>query len=142
MWGDWTYFYTLYPGKRAEGSYCAGGYSFGQVTALPSSLPIVTVRVGARPVGVKALVDTGCSVTILASHLVSISSGASVVVAFDGRKVECQGTTDVELWVSDRPVKVRAVVADKVVNGIDVVMGMNVIFQMIRRMNQMIFYET
>ena len=78
----------------------------------------------------RALVDTGCSATIVASHLVSVSCGTSVIVAFDGRKVDCKGTSDVELHVSGRSVRVRAVVADKVIDGIGVVMGMDVIGQL------------
>ena len=97
MWRNWTYIHTLRPGKRTDGGYCAGGHPFKQVTALPCSLPVVTVKVGGK--GVQALVDTGCSATIVASHLVSGSSGTSVIVAFDGRKVDCKGTSDVELWV-------------------------------------------
>ena len=89
---------------------------------------MVTVKVGGK--GVQALVDTGCSATIVASHLVSGSSGTSVIVAFDGRKVDCKGTSDVELWVCGRPVGVRAVVADRIIDGIGVVMGMDVIGQL------------
>ena len=46
-------------------------------------VPEVAV-VAVKGKGVQALVDTGCSPAILASHLVSGSCGTSVIVAFDG----------------------------------------------------------
>ena len=80
--------------------------------------------------GAQGLVGTGCSTTIIASDLVKASGGSVSIMAFDGRKVDCEGTSKVELWVCGKPVTVRAVVAKKVIEGIDVVVGMDAIGQL------------
>ncbi|KAK7063311.1 hypothetical protein SK128_005530, partial [Halocaridina rubra] len=45
----------------------------------------------------RALVDTRCSTTILASRLVKTFKGTCAVVTFDGRRVDCKGVSKVEL---------------------------------------------
>ena len=79
---------------------------------------------------VRALVDTGCSTTVVASRLVDTCEGASSLVAFDGREVECRGRSRVELKVAGVALSVRVIVADNILSGIDVVMGMDVIVRL------------
>ena len=82
---------------------------------------------------VKALVDTGCTTTMVRAHLVRMyerNEQEMYMVAFDGRQVKCHGTCCIRLQVAENPVEVHAVVVDKVVEGIDVVMGMDVIDQL------------
>ena len=74
-----------------------------------------------------ALVDTGCTRTIVSSGLVENVGGVSVIVAFDGRKVRCKGSSTVELCVHGSCVQAVVAVADEIVEGIGVVMGMDVI---------------
>ncbi|KAK7084571.1 hypothetical protein SK128_027349, partial [Halocaridina rubra] len=109
-----------------QGGYCAGGYPYERVKALPCTLPIVTVKVEDKEA--QALVDTGCS--NLASRLVKSFKGTCANVTFDGRKVDCKSVSEVELLVGEKRVKVNAVVADKIIEGIDFVMGMDVIGQL------------
>ena len=111
-----------------ESSYCAGSYSYNQVKALPSSLPQVEVLVKGKRA--KALVDTGCSTTVVAAHLVDNCSGTCSLVAFDGREVQCKGTSTIEFGVRGVQMRIRVIVASNIVNGIDVVMGMDVIGQL------------
>ena len=47
--------------------------------------------------------------------------------AFDGREVKCKGECWIELVVDGMHLKVEAIVVDEIVNGVDVVMGMDVI---------------
>ncbi|KAK7082128.1 hypothetical protein SK128_023974, partial [Halocaridina rubra] len=50
----------------------------------------------------RSLVDTECSITILASRLVKSSRGTCAFVTFDGRKVNCKRISEVELLVGER----------------------------------------
>ncbi|KAK7067346.1 hypothetical protein SK128_010310 [Halocaridina rubra] len=105
--------------------YCTGGYPFERVKALPCTLPVGTVKVEDKEA--QALVDSGCFATILASLLVKSLIGTCAIMIFDDRKVDCKGVSEVELLVGEKQVKVNAIVADKIIEGIDVVMGMDVI---------------
>ena len=55
-----------------------------------------------------------CSVR---SKLVDSVKGVSRMVAFDGREVECRGTSVLELEVAGMSVRVLAVVTDDLVEG-------------------------
>lgn len=79
----------------------------------------------------RALVDTGCSTTVLVSRLAGKCEGEdNGLVAVDGREIRCKGAKEVELTVRGIRLRVRAIVLDRVVDGIDVVMGMDVISQL------------
>ncbi|KAK7083587.1 hypothetical protein SK128_018224, partial [Halocaridina rubra] len=65
----------------------------------------------------------------MASRLVKSFKGTSVIVTFDGRKVDYKGVSEMELLVGEKRVEINAVMADKIIEGIDVVMGMDVIGQ-------------
>ena len=58
-------------------------------------MPKMSVTVGGRKI--MALVDTGCTTTMVKSHLVTGWNGNGRVIAFDGRKVKCCGTSNIEL---------------------------------------------
>ena len=77
-----------------------------------------------------ALVDTGCSTAVVRTKLAKNISGKCHMAAFDGRIVDCQGTSIVDLEVNGISLKINAVVLDDIVNNIDVVMGMEVIDQL------------
>lgn len=47
--------------------------------------------------------------------------------AFDGREVKCKGECWIELVVDGMHLGVEAVVIDDIVNGVDVVMGMDIV---------------
>lgn len=79
---------------------------------------------------VSALVDTGCTTTIVKASLVQKCERDrtdTYMVAFDGRQVKCCGTCHIGLTVAENQVEVRAVIVDEVVEGIDLVMGIDVI---------------
>ena len=94
-------------------------------------LPVIEVDMGG--VAVNALVDTGCTTTMVRAHLVrecEADEKEMYMVAFDGRQVKCSGTCLVKLVVAERQIEVCAVVVDEVVEGIDVVMGIDIIDQL------------
>ena len=74
--------------------------------------------------------DTGCSTTVVTPRLANGCSGNSSMVAFDGREVPCRGMSLAQVVVRGVPVGVRAIVADKILDGVDLVMGMDAIEQL------------
>ena len=60
-------------------------------------------------------------------RLVNEWEGKSSLVAFDGREIECRGTSWVQLVVDGVPLSARVIVVDSILNGIGVVLGMDVI---------------
>ena len=70
-------------------------------------LPVIEVDMGG--VAVNALVDTGCTTTMVRAHLVrecEADEKEMYMVAFDGRQVKCSGTCLVKLVVAERQVEV------------------------------------
>ena len=78
----------------------------------------------------RALVDTGCTTTMIRSSLVVDQVGESWMSAFDGRKVRCGRERPVNLEVGGTPVEVSAVAIKHLVGDLDVVLGMDVIEQL------------
>ena len=75
--------------------------------------------------------DTDCSTTVLASGIVGEYKGeGGKLVAVDGREIRCEGTRDVELIVQGVRLRVRAIVLGRIVDGVDIVMGMDAIRQL------------
>ena len=94
-------------------------------------LPVIEVYMGSAVVN--ALVDTGCTTTMVKEQLVrsyETDKRETFMVAFDGRQVRCCGMSRIKLNVAKKLVEVSAVVVDEVVEGIDVVMGIDVIDQL------------
>ena len=78
----------------------------------------------------RALVDTGCTTTMVRSSLVGERVGESWMSAFDGRKVRCGGERPMNLEVRRTPVEVSAVAIEHLVGDLDVVLGMDAIEQL------------
>ena len=78
---------------------------------------------------VRRLVDTGCTITVVHSKYVPHCKGGRnfYVKAFNGSQIMCRGTGEVEIVVDGVSVVVVAVVSDQLVDGIDVVLGIDVI---------------
>ena len=93
-----------------------------------TALPIIEVRVEGREV--RALVDTGCTTTMVRSSLVGERVGENWMSAFDGRKVRCGGERPMNLEVRGTPVEVSAVAIEHLVGDLDVVLGMDAIEQL------------
>ena len=79
---------------------------------------------------VRALVDIGCTTTMVRSSFVGDRVGESWMSVFDGRKVRCCGERPVNLEVGGTPVEVSAVAIEHLVGDLDVVLGMDVIEQL------------
>lgn len=88
-------------------------------------LPVIEIFLGNKKI--RALVDTGCSTVVVRTNLVDHVEGRSRMFAFDNREVECRGVSWLDLVVAGTHVKVYAVVVDNIVDGVDVVLGMDVI---------------
>lgn len=79
----------------------------------------------------RALVDSGCSTTVCASRLVGrCTEKGEGLVTVDGREIGCEGTKEVELTVQGTRLRLKVIVLAEVINGIDVVVGMDVISQL------------
>ena len=79
----------------------------------------------------RALVDTGCSTTVLASRLVpKCEEKESSLMAVDGREIVCEGEGNVELTVQGIHLSVKAIILGRLVDGVDVVLGMDAINQL------------
>jgi transposase InsO family protein/ribonuclease HI len=76
---------------------------------------------------VRALVDTGCSKSIVASKLSGVCQGACTVIAVDGSRVRCRGETVVPIAVGGAILRVNCVVAEKLLPGVDAILGMDII---------------
>lgn len=80
---------------------------------------------------VKALVGTGCSTTVMASYLMPKCEGKeSSLMAVDGRETLCEGEENVELTVQGIHLSVNAIILGRLVDGVDLVLGMDAISQL------------
>ena len=76
------------------------------------------------------LVDTGYTTTLINSRLMSGCGRCSTVKAVDGRDIKCKGAWQVEIKVCGIRVKVEAILMNHIIDGIDVIIGMDVINEM------------
>ena len=110
-------------GKRVRGIVCASCFP-----CVSTALPTVDVRVGNQII--RALVDTGCSRTIVARKLVNeVRPSRDIVLSVDGSILRC-GTGYLELAVQDRSIRTRVLVLDSLLSQFDLVLGMDVIQEM------------
>lgn len=93
-----------------------------------SALPIIDILVENEPA--RGLVDTGCSTSVVHSRYVPQCRGDIYISAFDGSQIKCKGANWVNLGVNGECVTVRAVVSNHLVDGVDVVLGVDVIDQL------------
>ena len=77
-----------------------------------------------------ALVYTGCTTTLVTPKIVKDWNGKSRITVVDGRDVDCKGISLVKLVVSGMKLNINAVVTDRMVEGIDLVLGMDAIRQL------------
>ncbi|XP_068224554.1 uncharacterized protein [Palaemon carinicauda] len=115
-------------GKRARGDYCACSRPFDDKKVHLDTLPLIDVWIG--NLTAKGLVDTGCSTSVVHSKFVPRCKGEVYISAFDGSHIKCKVADCVELGVNGKCVTVRAVVSNQLVNGVDVVLGVDVIDQL------------
>ena len=75
----------------------------------------------------RALVDTGCTTTMIHDRFAEVVSGVAIVSAFDGRQVRCKGASNVEITVAGKKMNQDVTVVSEMVEGFDLVLGMDVI---------------
>ena len=75
----------------------------------------------------RALVDTGCSQTIVRSGVVACTEEPKKIIAVDGRIIRCEGEAICDLLVESVLIKVNCLVMKNLVHGIDVILGLDAI---------------
>ena len=130
LWKVWPYDKVLYSdsGKWARGSFCASSYTGNRLKAQYWPLPIIEIVVNNTVM--TALVDTGCTTTLINYRLMSVCGRCGTVIAVDGRDIKCKGARQVEIKVHGVQVKVEAILMNRIIDGIDVIIGMDVINEM------------
>ena len=93
--------------------------------AHPQQMPKQKIAVEGREI--MALIDTGCTTTIVHTTLVGRWKGKGEVVAFDGSRVKCRGRKTVTIDIAERRMRVHAIVTDRLVPGVQAIIGMDVI---------------
>lgn len=91
------------------------------------ALPVIDVYVFGK--NVKALVDTGCSKSVLGPNLCDVEKRSCSIIGVDGRKIECRGEVVAPISVNDRVEWIECVVAEKLFDGIDAILGMDFVNQ-------------
>ena len=125
VWIRGTYVLHLQVGKQVRGD-CSASSSPCAVSGFNSCrLPVIDVTVKGRVV--KGLVDTGCSNTVAKDYLVDNMKGPSSVRTFSGENVLCEGTGWLRMNVHGTDVCVEATGTKKMLAGVDVIIGMDVI---------------
>lgn len=111
-------------GRGASGGGASEGVSAGAATTV-SRVPVIDITVGGQVR--RALVDTGCSNTMIRVGLVDSWEGEVCTKAFDGRVVKGKGVTEIEFEVDGQKVVTKSTVVDKLVGDVDLVLGMDVV---------------
>ena len=92
------------------------------------SVPTLGVLVNDKRV--RVLIDTGCTVTLIRSGLSSDCRGTSTIRAVDGQKVACRGISTVTLEICGQLLNTEAIVMEKMIDVVDIIMGMDVILEL------------
>ena len=89
----------LSPGKWTRGSYCGSSYSIRSTPKLANYVMVEGMKA-------RALVDTGCTITLVTSCLVRSWSGRTHIKAVDGR-VTFRGSSTLTLSVDEEQFKIK-----------------------------------
>ena len=114
-------------GKRITGDCCASSHPTSQAM-YGGLLPSVRVRVG--ECDVSALVDTGCTKSLVHVGIAGECYGQSNLIAFDGTNVRCLGLSKVMLVVNNQTIVTEMMVVESIVCDFKIVLGMDVIKQL------------
>ncbi|GFR63969.1 PiggyBac transposable element-derived protein 3 [Elysia marginata] len=88
-------------------------------------VPVIEVTVNGC--SCRAMVGTGCTMSLVRSGIVNQWTGESTMVAFDGHSLRCKDVAKVIIKVGDSVVDPRETVVDNIVGEVDAVIGMDVI---------------
>ena len=113
--------------EKQEVSCVAGVYKETVGSGL-RGVPVIEVQVNGRKA--KALVDTGCSRTMVRGAMTEVPTGVTMLTAFDGREVCSKGVVSAEIVIGDRQLRQEVMVVDNIVGGIDALLGMDTIGQL------------
>ena len=111
--------------ERENEVSCVTGIFKEIVRSKLSGVPVIDIRINGK--SAKALVDTGCTRTMVCEGLTGRATGETVLAAFDGREVKCKGSAHAEMSVGEETVSQEVMVMDWIVGGIDAVIGMDTI---------------
>ena len=75
------------------------------------------------------MIDSGCSQSIAAGWVAQARGGRSSILAIDGGAVTARGTAEVEMQVKDITVKLKCLIVNRIVGGIDAILGQDFIVQ-------------
>ena len=94
------------------------------------ALPTIDVAVSGRPF--RALVDTGCSGTVLSSRCVTklgmeFSGEVSTIRMLNGVQAAAKSVKSVPVMIRGKTVFMNCLVADELVAGVDAILGMDCI---------------
>ena len=99
------------------------GVSKDTVKSSLTGVPVINIRLNGQ--SVQALVDTGCTKSMVRTGLCDKVESETVLVAFDGSEVECKGAARVNVSIGSKSVTQEVLVMDQMVGGIDMVIGMD-----------------
>ena len=81
--------------ERENEVSCVTGIFKEIVRSKLSGVPVIDIRINGK--SAKALVDTGCTRTMVREGLTGRATGETVLAAFDGREVKCKGSVHAEM---------------------------------------------
>lgn len=99
------------------------GVSQDTVKSRLTGVPVINVHVNGQ--SVQALVDTGCTKSMVRVGLCDAMERRTVLVAFDGSEVKCSGVSKVEVAIGAEAVRQEVLVMEQMVGDIDMVIGMD-----------------
>ena len=100
---------------------------------------IQTIKVNGKQC--KGLIDTGCSRTIVSPKInikpeTIVAHSRGKILSFNGQEVPHDGEADVAIEMAGRKVIVRAIMCARVLEGTDVIVGMDVLSQYVVTINR------
>jgi len=98
------------------------------VKGVLNKVPVINVTMEGKKK--LALVDTGCTQSMMLKKSEGTVDSGSVVMAFDGREVSCSGMSTVKLCIGEKEVEQHVRLVESLAGGLDFVLGMDVITQL------------
>lgn len=114
--------------EKDERDYSGRDAASGQlemVKGVLNRVPVVEVEVNDRKV--LALIDTGCTRSMVVRRLASATAGSTSVLAFDGREVKCLGYDRVKVRIGEETVEEDVRVVETLVGSVEFILGMDII---------------
>ena len=97
--------------------YCVGSCSYYRINKALQTLPIIEVVMNSKKL--RALVDSGCTTTLVTPEITDDWNDKSRITVLDDRDVDCKGISLMKLVVSGMKLNINAVVMHRMVEGIE-----------------------